>query len=64
MTPTQRRRHAHRIAYLVIQQAMDGGVSAVEQGMQGASEADVLAVEKHLDKLAQYHFNLSQGPVK
>lgn len=57
MNATQHRREAHRIAYERLQQALEVGPAEWDS----LPEADRLAIEKHLDKLTQYHFNLWKG---
>lgn len=58
MTRKQRTSRVHTIAYQMLQQALDSGFVGDEDSF-GETEADKLAIEKGLDRWAQFHFNRS-----
>lgn len=55
MTKRAARKLAHRLAYQVLQQALDTGFSA----MHGLGKDEQLLVERELDQMTQRHFNCS-----
>lgn len=57
MTRKQRTARIHTIAYQMLQQAIDSGFVGSDDA--GESDADKVAIEKGLDRWAQFHFNRS-----
>lgn len=58
MTRTEIRRRAHALAYQVLEQALDSGFVWTYLAPEEGEEAQI-AIEEHLDKLTQYHFDRS-----
>lgn len=55
MTKREARRHAHHVAYVWIQKALDAG-----PGESGLTEAEQQQIEDELDQMAQRHFELGE----
>ena len=51
MTDREARAHAHHVAYCVI------GQSLAQDTREELPEADIANIDKHQDRLAQYHWN-------
>ena len=57
MNQQKAKKHAHRFAWRVLQQAVDQGKIGI--CLEAKSDADTVRIEDAYDELIQYHFNRS-----